>query len=209
MTRAIILISLGFVVLVMIGLALVIERLRHDDYDTVAPPPGSFADWYQATYPCVLRYLTCITFDANASMDLTVETFCQAFEIRGRIWQRSADERLGWLWIMVRENLLRHQPGTPVDLSTMRRLGFSLPQPTSAEEHNVLALGSEIIEHNNIYDAFAGLSPLERSLVRMHVIFDVDAEVIATHLGFGRDFVQSRVGASLRRLADHGSLRPI
>lgn len=200
------LLVLSCIALICIGIIIALERRLGGSR---LPPPGSFADWYRDSYPSVLRYLACVSLDGNAAIDLTAESFTQAFEVRDRIWQRRTDERLGWLWVLVKENLSRHQPGTAVELSAIDRLGFRWGPVSEEERRKVVELGRSTIEHNELYDAFAALTPLHWSIVRMRVVFGLSEGMIAEYFGYDRETVLVAVSESLRRLTDHGSLRAI
>jgi DNA-directed RNA polymerase specialized sigma24 family protein len=183
----------------------------HDDSveKPLCAPPGSFANWYRATYKQVLTYLAGMTLDADAAMDLTVEAFVQAFETRHRMWRRSPPERMGWLWVLVREGLMRYQPGASVEMPATHRLGFALEPVEDADRLLVGQLWRDAVEHNDLYDAFVHLTPLQQSTLRMHVIFELDEDIIAEHLGSDVGAVRVAVSEALWDLADQGSLKPI
>ena len=72
----------------------------------LADPP-SFTGFYRANARDVLIFFTRRTFDAAAALDLTAETFAQAFASRRTFRSATDEEARGWLFTIARRQLER------------------------------------------------------------------------------------------------------
>jgi DNA-directed RNA polymerase specialized sigma24 family protein len=140
---------------------------------------------------------------------LTAETFAKAFEMRGRFGSRTRDERIGWLWVIAREGLLRYRQGSPVDCQAINRLGLQLGPGFEEERVGVVKLARDTIEHNELYDAFRGLTPTQHVAIRMHVVYEFDDKLIAVCLKIKTTTVRDLLREGLSHLAGNAEPRPI
>ena len=70
-----------------------------------ADEPDAFGGFYDAHFEGVLRYLTRRTCDAEAGLDLTAESFAQAFLSRRRFRGTTDAEAAGWLYRIAKRQL--------------------------------------------------------------------------------------------------------
>ena len=95
-------------------------------------PPDAFVALYEQEAERVLLYLTRRTFDAEIALDLTAETFAQAWRGWSAVRLDSVEEVQGWLFTIARRQLGRYLRRGRVERRAMNEFGFSVP--TMAED---------------------------------------------------------------------------
>jgi RNA polymerase sigma-70 factor, ECF subfamily len=70
--------------------------------------PGAFSVFYREHARMLLVFFTRRTFDAEAALDLTAETFAAAFASRRSFRGASDQEAGGWLFAIARRQLVRY-----------------------------------------------------------------------------------------------------
>jgi DNA-directed RNA polymerase specialized sigma24 family protein len=70
--------------------------------------PDAFGGFYDAHFEGLLGYLTRLTCDAEAGLDLTAETFAQAFLTRQRFRGTTDAEAAAWLYRIAKRQLARY-----------------------------------------------------------------------------------------------------
>ena len=77
-----------------------LKRSKHD--------PPAFADFYRAEAIALTRFFALRVVDPEAALDLTAETFAQAYGSRRRFRGSSDEEARGWLFVIAQRQLSRH-----------------------------------------------------------------------------------------------------
>lgn len=70
--------------------------------------PDAFGGFYDAHFEGLLSYLTRLTCDAKAGLDLTAESFAQAFLTRQRFRGTTDAEAAAWLYRIAKRQLARY-----------------------------------------------------------------------------------------------------
>lgn len=87
----------------------------------------AFADAYRAHARSILIFLTRQTYDPEAALDLTAETFAQAFAGRRRFRGTTEEEFISWLFGIARNVLGRSLRRDHAERRALRRLGVEVP----------------------------------------------------------------------------------
>jgi DNA-directed RNA polymerase specialized sigma24 family protein len=98
---------------------------------------GTFSAFYRANARTLLLLFTRRTFDAEAALDLTAETFAEAFASRRAFRGATDEEAGGWLFTIARRQLARYFEAGRVSRDLVRRLGVVTPVAAGARRRGV------------------------------------------------------------------------
>ncbi len=96
------------------------------DKHTLRTPAG-FAVAYRTHARSILIFLARRTYDPEAALDLTAETFARAFEGRRRFRGSTEEETAAWLFAIARHVLSRHLRRGGAERRALARLGVEVP----------------------------------------------------------------------------------
>ena len=99
-----------------------VEALRRS-----ADEPEAFAGFYDEHDTRLLTYFARRVYDPDIAMDLTAETFAQAYAGRRRFRGSSDGEAAAWLYAIARRQLTRYFKKARVELRALARLGIERP----------------------------------------------------------------------------------
>ena len=102
-----------------------------------ARDPEAFAGFFDAYFDDLLRYLTRRTCDAEASLDLTAESFAQAYLSRHRFRGSTDREAAAWLYRIAKRQLARYFKRGRAEREACERLGLERPQLDEESERQI------------------------------------------------------------------------
>ncbi len=162
--------------------------------------PDAFAALYEKEAEAVLVFHVRRTFDAEFAVEMTAETFAQAWLARGSLRATSELERRAWLFTIARRTLWRSLRRSRLERKAVARLGVRLPQVheddlAAIEERASLgplreAVGTELEQ----------LSADHREALRLRIVEERDYPEIAGELGVSEATARARVSRGLRAL---------
>jgi RNA polymerase sigma factor (sigma-70 family) len=165
-------------------------------------PPDAFVALYEREAEKVLLYLTRRTFDAEIALDLTAETFAQAWRGWSAVRLDSAEEVLGWLFTIARRQLGRYLRRGRVERRAMNEFGFSVPTMAEDEIAEIERAAELDMIRPTLQAALETLNADQRAAVRLRVIDELSYRDVAEQLGVTEQTVRARVSRGLRALAD-------
>jgi RNA polymerase sigma factor (sigma-70 family) len=178
--------------------------LRHRDrgggnLGVMADPEG-FVPFYRQEGEAVLLFLTRRTLDGEVALDLTAETFAQAWRGWPRVREDSREEMRAWLFTIARRQLGHYLRRGEAQRTAVRRLGIRTPH---AHEDDLAA-----IEHAaGLGDVRVGLklqlgllSDEQRDALHLRVVEEMPYDEVARRLGVSEQAARARVSRGLRRL---------
>ena len=167
--------------------------------DALSEPEG-FIALYRRESELVLMFCARRVLDAETALDLTAETFAQAF--RGRRGFRGATEleARAWLLTIARRQVARYLRRGALDRRAVERLGVQVPRldPGEAEEIERRAGLPQL--RSAVGAALAQLGADQREALRLRVVEERSYEQIADLLGVTETTVRARVSRGLRAL---------
>jgi RNA polymerase sigma factor (sigma-70 family) len=169
-------------------------------------PPKAFIELYERDAEPVLLFFTRRTFDVEVALDLTAETFAQAW----RGWQRvrldSVEEVQGWLFTIARRQLGRYLRRGAVERRALNQLGFTVPELADDE----IAEIEDAAELDELRVAVAvelkKLNHDQRRALQLRVVEELPYPEVARQLEVTEPTARARVSRGLRALAT--SLEP-
>ena len=104
--------------------------------------PEAFGAFYDAYFEGLLRYLTRCTCDAEAGLDLTAESFAQAYLSRHRFRGTTGGEAAAWLYRIGKRQLARYLKRGRAELRALERLGLERPELAPQAEREIEQLAA-------------------------------------------------------------------
>lgn len=170
-------------------------------------PPDAFLALYERDAEAVLVFFTRRTLDVEVALDLTAETFAQAWRGWSRVRIGSVQEVDGWLFTIARRQLSRYMRRGKVERRALRRIGVPVPALDDEDIAQVeraaglatlrSALGAELIK----------LSENQRRALELRIVEELPYPEVARRLGTTEPTARARVSRGLRALA--AALDPI
>jgi RNA polymerase sigma-70 factor, ECF subfamily len=162
--------------------------------------PEAFAVFYDEHGRDLVRFFARRLIDAEAALDLTAETFAQAFAGRRSFRGRSDEEARAWLYTIAHRQLAGYLRRGYVDREGREKLGVQL-QPAGAEE---LARVEELADLRGLRASIAAgletLSAEQREAVTLRVVAELPYPELAARLQITEPTARARVSRALRAL---------
>lgn len=163
--------------------------------------PGSFSAFYEAHAEELLGFLARRCFDVEVAVDLTAETFAQAFAGRRRFRGSSEGEAAAWLFGIARRQLGKYFRSGQTERKALRRLGIDVPPLTDEDYERIEDLAGLGDVRRIIGEHFAELPLEQRQALQMRVVEERPYPEIADRLSVSEQVVRARVSRGLKRLA--------
>jgi RNA polymerase sigma-70 factor (ECF subfamily) len=163
--------------------------------------PAAFSDVYRLLSEPVLVYLTRRTYDPEIALELTAETFAQAFAHRRRFRGSADGEAAGWIFGIARNLLLVWFRHGRIERRAIGRLGMQIPRLGPDEYERIDELADLGQLRTALDHALGELSADQHEAVRLRVLDELPYEAVAGQLGVTEQTARARVSRGLRRLA--------
>jgi RNA polymerase sigma-70 factor (ECF subfamily) len=169
--------------------------------------PAAFAEFYDINVRALLRFFARRLLDPEAALDLTAETFAQAFGARRSFRGSTDEEAKSWLFTIAHRQLASYLRKGYVARAARERLGVQLGTAGSEE----LVRVEELADLGELRDAVAAglrtLSEEQREAVQLRVVAEMPYPELAERLQISEQTARARVSRALRALrvvlADH------
>jgi RNA polymerase sigma-70 factor (ECF subfamily) len=163
---------------------------------------GDFDGLYRREGEGVLMFFARRTLDPDVALDLTAETFAQAYIGWSRLRGEADEQRQAWLYTIARRRLSHYLRKGRVERSGLRRLGIQLP---SMHEDD-LTLIDERAGLGELRAALSvelsRLSDEQQRALRLRIVEEQPYEDVARTLGISEMAARARVSRGLRALAN-------
>lgn len=164
--------------------------------------PARFAEAYRTHSRSILVFLTRRTYDPETALDLTAETFAQAFAGRRRFRGSTDDELAAWLFAIARNVLARFLRRGVVERRALTRLGVDVPALESDDVARLIELAGLDDVRDAVERGFRTLSEDQREALRLRVVEELSYVEVARRLEISEPTARARVSRGLRALAD-------
>ena len=169
-----------------------LTRSKHD--------PPAFADFYRAEAGSLTRYFARRVVDPEAALDLTAETFAQAYGSRRRFRGTSEEEARGWLYAIAQRQLSRYLRRGYADREASAKLGLERPAAGAEELLRVEELGAMGDLRRLLAQELDELPNGYREAVRLRVVEELPYVEVAKRLAISETAARMRVSRSLSHL---------
>jgi RNA polymerase sigma-70 factor (ECF subfamily) len=160
----------------------------------------AFAAFYRRHESSLLRFFARQIYDPQLALDLTAESFAQAFIGRGRFRGRSRGEEVAWLQTIARRQLARYYRRGRVERDGLERLKISLVPASSEELERIEELAGLDSARTAIREALSALSAEQRRAIELRIVGELPYPEVAAELGVSEQTARARVSRGLRAL---------
>ena len=167
----------------------------------VAGGPEEFASFYARHADQLLVWFARRVLDAEVALDLTSETFAQAFVSRARYRGGSEREAAGWLYGIARHQLSRYLRRGRAETRALRRLGLEVPTLGEDDVARVERMADLDELRRQIGPRLERLSAEQRRALQLRVVDELPYPQVAERLGVSEVSARARVSRALRALA--------
>jgi RNA polymerase sigma-70 factor, ECF subfamily len=161
-----------------------------------------FTDFYRAHSRALIVFFTRSTFDAEAALDLTAETFASAFASRRSFHGDSAAQAGGWLFTIARRQLARYFREGAAARQLRHELGVSVPGASAAELERIEELAGLGTLRGALREQLAGLEANQRQALWLRVVDEQPYAEVAARLGISEPAARKRVSRALSAIAE-------
>jgi len=162
---------------------------------------AAFSAFYPRRARELVVFFTRRTYDVDAALDLTAETFARAFAGRRR-FRGSSDAQAGaWLFAIASRQLAAYLRRGYAQRRLVARLGVQVPSASAAETERILELAGLRSLRTLVAQELARLSADQREALQLHVVDELSYAMVASRLGISEHAARMRVSRGLNALA--------
>jgi RNA polymerase sigma factor (sigma-70 family) len=173
-----------------------VEALRRS-----AREPEAFASFYGSHAEALLAFLARRVQDADLALELTAESFAQAYVGRGRFRGSTDAETAAWLYGIARRQLALYFRKGKVERRALERLRIVVPRFDEEQRARV----TELAELDDLRAALRveleRLSRAQREALRLRVVEELPYTEVARRLEISEGAARARVARGLKALA--------
>lgn len=160
---------------------------------------GAFRELYDRHAPAIHRFHLGRTRSRDAAIDLTAETFAQAWLSRTRFRDLAGGSAAPWLYAIARHVLVASVRKSRLERSACERLGI-----LAARDQDDSTAGPELdgLLDGALDDALAALPDDVQRAVHLRIVEDLSYDDVAETLGTTRGAARVRVHRGLSALRD-------
>jgi RNA polymerase sigma-70 factor (ECF subfamily) len=163
--------------------------------------PEAFAEFYKHHFKRVLAYLARSVCDPDLALELTAETFAQAYMARGRFRGSTAEEAEAWIYRIARRQLARYFRRGDVARRAMKRLQIQLPPIDGEQRAEVEELADLAGLRSALRTELRRVPDSQREALWLRVVEELPYAEVAARLEISELAARTRVSRGLRSLA--------
>ena len=161
----------------------------------------AFAALYDREAQDVLVFIARRTLDPELALDLTAETFAQAFRGRRSFRGTTVLEERAWLFTIARRQIARYHRRGKVERRALEAIGAAVPPHDDGDLREIEeAAGLETLREV-LGGELEQLSHDQREALRLRVVEERPYPEVADALGVSEQTARARVSRGLRALA--------
>jgi RNA polymerase sigma factor (sigma-70 family) len=162
---------------------------------------AAFSAFYRGHARALLVFFTRRTYDVVSALDLTAETFAQAFAARRRFRGDSDAQAGAWLFAIASGQLAGYLRRGYAQRTLVARLGVQVPEASAAETERILELAGLGSMRTVIAQELSRLSAQQRAALQLRVVDELPHTDVANRLGVSEQAARMRVSRGLSALA--------
>jgi RNA polymerase sigma-70 factor (ECF subfamily) len=182
-----------------------------DDSDLVVElrEPEGFVALYRREAELVLMFCTRRVLDAETALDLTAETFAQAFRGRTSFRGSTLPQARAWLLTIARRQIAGYLRRGSLDRRALRRLAIQTPALDPGQTEEIERRAGAAAIRAELAEQLARLNDDQRDALALRVVEQRPYEEVARSLGITEATARPRVSRGLRALAAGLEPRPL
>jgi RNA polymerase sigma-70 factor (ECF subfamily) len=165
--------------------------------------PQAFREFYDRYAVWIRTWFVRHTGSETASLDLTAETFAQAWHASRRFRDEADGSGAPWLFGIARNLLRQYHKHNRIESAARERMGLPIPA-AECEDYERIDERSEIGALTPILRRAVRALPAEqRRALELRVVHGLPYEAVAGRLGCSQNAARLRVSRALRALTTH------
>jgi RNA polymerase sigma factor (sigma-70 family) len=161
--------------------------------------PQAFREFYERYALWLRNWFTRQTGSPSAALDLTAETFAQAWNARRRFKDQAEGSGAPWLFGIARNLLRQYHKHNRIETAARLRLGLPLGFAEEDYERVDEADRARVLGPA-LADAVGALPPEQRRALQLRVVEQLPYEEVAGRLGCSQNAARLKVSRALRSL---------
>jgi RNA polymerase sigma-70 factor (ECF subfamily) len=161
----------------------------------------AFAALYDREARTVLVFIARRTLDPEVALDLTAETFAQAFRGRRRFRGTTEMEERAYLFTIAKRQIALYLRRGTVERRALEALGAQMPVAHEDDLREVEEAAGLDGLRSALGDELARLSADQRAALQLRVVEERPYDEVASALGVSEQTARARVSRGLRALA--------
>lgn len=171
----------------------------------------AFAEFYKHSFTPILTYIARRVHDSEVAVDLTSETFAQAFLHRRRFRGSSTPEAEAWIYRIAERQISRYFRTGKAELRAIGRLQIQQPVVDAARRAAIEELADVEGLRSELRAGLSRISPAQKEAVGLRVLEGLSYAEVADRLQITEQAARARVSRALKALAtsmrDHRSMK--
>jgi RNA polymerase sigma-70 factor (ECF subfamily) len=164
--------------------------------------PSDISRLYRAHAEQLVAYFARRTYDGEAAVDLTAETFAVAFRQRERFEGAPDEDGIRWIYGIARNQLSTFFRDGRVERRAMERLGVERRELTDYEYERIEELASLATVRARVAAELASMPDEHARVLQLRVVDELSYDEIATALAITEQTARARVSRALRLLGE-------
>ena len=161
---------------------------------------AGFAEAYDRHARSILIFLARRTCDPETALDLTAETFAQAFASRRRFRGTTDEEAAAWFFAIARNVLSRYVRRGTAERRALTRLGVEVPSLEPEDLARVVELAGLDDLRGAVSRELDALSDEHREALQLRVVEQLPSDDVARRLAITEPAARARVSRGLRTI---------
>jgi RNA polymerase sigma-70 factor (ECF subfamily) len=162
--------------------------------------PQAFRELYERYAVWMRSWFLRHTGSESAALDLTAETFAQAFGAARRFRDEADGSAAPWLFGIGRNLLRQYHKHNRIETAARERLGMPLAFAECEEYDRVDERDEAVVLAPRLRRALGGLPTEQRRALQLRVVHQLPYEEVAGRLGCSQNAARLRVSRALRAL---------
>jgi RNA polymerase sigma-70 factor (ECF subfamily) len=162
--------------------------------------PRAFGEFYRENAAALARHFARRVIDPEAALDLTAETFAQAYAGRRRFRGATEQEARAWLYTIAQRQLAAYLRQGYADDDARTRLRLERPEASPDELERIEELGAMGDLRRRLASQLEDLPAGYRDAVRLRVVEELAYPEVALQLSITEPAARMRVSRALAQL---------
>ncbi len=168
-------------------------------------PSAEFRDFYIATSPRLLSFLTRETLDADLATDLFAETYAVALEKRSRFRGRTDREATAWLFTIARRVHLQYRRRGRIAFDAVNRMKVEVPVLSEEDRLRVERMANLPAMRDGLRPILAALPRQQGQALALRIVNEYSYSEIASALKISEQSARKSVSRALSTMRQAAS----
>lgn len=161
----------------------------------------AFVAFYDAYFERILAFMVRRVYDAAVALDLTAETFAQAYVGRSRYRGSTEGQAAAWVYRIAKRQVARYFRKGRAERRALARLGIQTPPLDRTQEAQIEEFAELHSLRETLRTELERLAPAHREALRLRVVDELSYGEVAARLGVSEQAARARVSRALKALA--------